>query len=131
MLQENLLVEEHHWADRVQAAEAQEEYEEWVGSWGGQAEEVAEARGGDGLKEGEGVKVSHPVSVTIDNRTWYRQPGQPDWAGCLEETAEAAGVPATEAVQPVAEEEAGLDGKVEAAGAEEVDRGGESASCAP
>jgi len=30
----------------------------------------------------------------------------------------AAGVPATEAVQPVAAEEAGLDGKVEAAGAE-------------
>ena len=28
----------------VQAAEALEEYEEWMGSWGGQAEEVAEAR---------------------------------------------------------------------------------------
>ena len=52
--------------------------------------------------------------------TWHRQPEQPGWAGCLEETAEAVGVPATEAVQPVAAEEAGLDGKVEAAGAEEV-----------
>ena len=60
----------------VQAAVAQGEcgtlgeYEEWMGSWGGLAEEVADWLGreeGLGLKGGEGVKVSHPVSATTGN----------------------------------------------------------------
>ena len=51
----------------VHAAGAQEEYEEWVGSWGGKQRRWLRREEGLGLKGGEGVKVSLPVSVTTDN----------------------------------------------------------------
>ena len=101
-----------------------EEYEEWRGGWAAGEGEQRRWLGREerlGFKGGGGVKVSHPGLLSH-----HRQPGidsldsEAGLAAWRRQQRQlvAAGVPAAEAMQPVATEEVGQGGKVEGAGAE-------------
>ena len=113
--------------------EVQEEWEEWVGSWGGHAKEAAVARGGP-QPHGHGWKRDYGLPPSLSHHSDLNGlAGLADWRHKQRQQKQrvAAKVPATEATQPESTEEleAGQGGKVEAAGAEEVEEENLPASC--
>ena len=51
--------------EEVQAVEVHDEWEEWVGSWGGMQRRWLRREVGLSLMGGRGITISHPVSATI------------------------------------------------------------------
>ena len=109
----------------MQAVGVQEGWEEWVGSWVGgmQRKSMAEARGGP-QPHAYGWRRDYSLPPSLSHHSGLNSlVGLADWRHKRrqQKQLEAAKAPATEAMQPESAEEAGQDGKVEAAGAEEVE----------